>query len=103
MYERLLIGLLNQPWIFTALGQALVGLGGAMAVLGVRVGRLGRRVERIFGRHGLEAPDVMSAFPWWMRMLTPETTGEWIVVVLVLAIGAYLIYFGKWAKKQLQG
>ncbi|OOG42899.1 hypothetical protein B0B52_09565 [Polaromonas sp. A23] len=103
MHERLLVGLLNHPWIFTALGQALLGLGSAMAVLGLRVGRLGRRVERIFGRHGLEGPDVMSALPWWMRMLTPETIGDWTVVAIILATGAYLIYLGKWARRQLRG
>lgn len=102
MHERLLVGLLNQPWIFTVLGQALLGLGSVMAILGLRVGRLGRRVALIFDRHGLEAPDVMSGFPWWLRMLTPEKTGDWIVVALVLAIGAYLIYFGKWARTQLK-
>jgi hypothetical protein len=99
--ESLLLGFLNRPWIVTLLGQGLLALGGVMAVLGIRVGRIGRRIARIFERHGLEAPDVMSGFPWWLRMLTPETTGEWIFVALVLATGAYLVYFGKWAKRQL--
>ena len=103
MYERLLLGLLNHPWIATAVGQALFGLGGVMAVLGLRVGRIGRRIARVFERQGLEAPDVMSGFPWWLRMLTPETTGDWIVVAFVLAAGAYLMYVGKWARKQSQG
>ena len=103
MFERLLVELLSRPWIATALGQALFSLGGVMVVLGLRVGRIGRRVARIFNQHGLEAPDVMSAFPWWLRMLTPETTGQWIFVALIFASGAYLIYFGKWARKQLRG
>lgn len=99
MYERLLVGLLNHPWIATTLGKGLFGLGSVMVVLGLRVDRIGRRVARIFGQHGLEAPDVMSAFPWWLRMLTPEEAGDWIFVVLILIIGCCLLYVGKWAKK----
>ncbi|OYY32304.1 MULTISPECIES: hypothetical protein [unclassified Polaromonas] len=101
MIETLLMGFLNRPWIASLLGQTLVALGGVMMMLGIRVGRIGQRIARIFDRHGLEAPDVMSSFPWWLRMLTPETVGQWIVAALVLASGAYLIYFGKWARKQL--
>lgn len=103
MYERLLVGFLSHPWIATILGQGLFSLGGLMVLLGLRVGRIGRRITHIFERHGLEAPDVMSAFPWWLRMLAPESAGGWIVTALVLATGAYLMYFGKWAKKQLRG
>ena len=103
MMETLLVGFLKRPWAPTLLGQGLLALGSVMVVLGIRVGRIGRRVARIFERHGLDAPDVMSSFPWWLHMLTPETTAQWIATALVLAIGAYLLYFGKWAKRQLDG
>ena len=103
MYETLLMGFMSRPWMATTLGKALYGLGGFMAFQGLRVSRVGRRITGVFDRHGLEAPDVMAGFPWWLRMLTPETTGDWIVVAVVLATGAYLMYFGKWARKQLRG
>jgi hypothetical protein len=103
MLETLLMGFLNRPWIATALGNGLYALGGLMALQGIRVSRIGRRITRVFDRHGLEAPDLMAGFPWWLRMLTPETTWDWIVVAIALASGAYLMYFGKWAKKHLHG
>lgn len=102
MYERVLIGLLNYPWVATSLGSGLFSLGGLMFVLGLRVDKIGRRIGRVFGRHGLETPDVMAAFPWWLRMLTPESAGDWVLVALILAVGACLLYLGKWARKQFK-
>lgn len=99
MYERLLGSLLVYPQAAMAMGQGLIYLGGVMAVLGLGVGRLGRRVAHVFERIGAVPPDVMSGFPWWLRMLIPETAWGWIGVALVLVIGAYLVYLGKWAKK----
>ncbi|MDI1267877.1 MAG: hypothetical protein PSV40_02080 [Polaromonas sp.] len=99
MLEKLMIGLLSHPWMPTALGRGFLALGFLMALQGLRVARIDRRIARIFDRVGLEEPDVMSAWPWWLRLLTPETTGDWIVVAVVLICGFNLALLGKWARK----
>jgi hypothetical protein len=99
MYDRLFGCLLAYPWVSITAGRGLITLAGLMGILGLRVDRLERRLARVFDRYGVETPDVMAGFPWWLRMLTPETTAGWIGVALVLVTGFYLVYLGKWAKR----
>lgn len=99
MYERVLGVLLTHPGALIATGKGLLSLGGLMALLGLRFSRLGSRVTRVFERHGVESPDLMSGLPWWLRLLIPETTPGWIGVVFVLTVGVLLVYVGKQLKK----
>lgn len=91
--------LLAYPWALIVIGRAMFALGGVLTLLGLRVGRAGRRIARVFERIGTEAPDVTAGFPWWLRMWIPETAEGWLGVALLLCIGAYFVYMGKWAKK----
>lgn len=99
MYERLLMLILSHPRMLMLAGKGLLALGGLMTVLGLRFSRVARRATRIFERHAVEPLDLMSGVPWWLRMLVPETTVGWVSVLLVLAMGAYFVHLGKWAKK----
>ncbi len=47
----------------------------------------------------MEVPDLLSGLPWWLRMLTPETTYGWIGVVAVIVCGLILVSAGKEVKK----
>lgn len=99
MYERLLGVLLTHPGVLITAHSGLLALGGLIALLGLHFSRLSGRVTRVFERHGVEPPDLMSGLPWWLRLLIPEAAPGWIGLFLVLAIGVLLAYVGKQLKK----
>lgn len=91
---------LQCPPCSLTIGGFFVGIAGTMLVLGLRTGRLLSRISRTFARLGLEPPaDVLAAWPWWLRLLVPESVFGYLVAAALFGIGLWLIYLGKWAKR----
>lgn len=71
-----------------------------MLALGLRTDRILSKITRVLGRVDVEPPaDLLSAWPWWLRLLTPESAAGYIVAVLLMALGLVVIRAGKWAKR----
>jgi len=91
--------LLSYPGMFNVAGRALFSLAGLLAVLGLRLDRLGGKVERVSVRAGIVPPDFLTALPWWLRMVVPETVSGWILLALIALLGIWLAHMGKWARR----
>lgn len=88
------------PGCALAAGRAMISLGGLMLLLGLRVDMLGARVARVFGRAGIEQTvDVLATWPWWLRLLVPESPGGYVVALLWIGLGLWLIRAAAWARQ----
>lgn len=99
MQGRVMMILFANPWIAFGMGKGLLALASLMTALGFGVARFGRRVARVFSGTGVEPPDVISAWPVWLQVLTPSTAVHWAVVAVLFAFGAYSVWIGRWLKR----
>ena len=85
--------------MFVGVGRALFTVAGLIAIfalrLDLRIERLGRKLERF----GIEQPDMFAGWPWWLRMLMPESPFGWALIVMLAVLGVTMAKLGRWAEK----
>ncbi|RZL93304.1 MAG: hypothetical protein EOP76_09565 [Variovorax sp.] len=90
---------ISYPKLFIACCRALLSVAVLFGLLGLRLDRIGHRIERVSNRAGIAPPDLMAAFPWWLRMFVPESFGGWVYLGTWVCLGVCMIQLGKWGKK----
>ncbi|WP_326538488.1 hypothetical protein [Pseudorhodoferax sp.] len=97
MHARFLA--LSCPPCVAVAGSALLTLGAAMLGLGLRLNWLQARLDRAAQRTGVDLPDAIDAWPWWLQLIAPESWVGFAVAVLIAAAGAHLSSLARWARK----